>query len=269
MKIAIHPVGEPGVRAGRILLAERDLTELGFYRRSFPHPDDRRARSIPDLSGSDVVVTDETSHPEHIAQEAAVAGTHCVLWSDLWMDRSMAAELDELFTQAGLTLLVGASLGTGIGSALAAHEITRTDEALELTTAWTVPGRKLRKGEPLPFPKPIGPLWGREVFDEDIPRTVPSRTFVAPIPGDWGGAMARLTGALDDGIAQRVVGVADHAGHLEGLAIAAGTLAVAAGAFPPGLQWAGAAAEAYLERALEAGLTVATYTSHESSRDRL
>ena len=269
MKIAVHPIGEPCVRAGRILLAEQELTSLGFYLRSFPNPDDHRAGSISELAGSDVVVTDETSHPEHIAEDSAAAGVSCVLWSDLSTDRDAATELDSLFMEAGCTLLVGAALGTGIASALAAHEITRTDEALELTSAWTVPGRRLRKGEPLPFPAPVGPLWGRQVYDDDdVPQTVPSRTFVAPVQGDWAGAMARLTGVLDDGIAQRVVGVADHAGHLEGLALAAGALAVAGGAYPPGLQWPTVAAKAYLECALQAGLAVATYTSSESSRER-
>lgn len=268
MRIAIHPVAEAGVRAGRILLAERYLSELGFYGRSFQHPDDRRARSIDDLTGFDVVVTDETDHPEHIAEAALDAGISCVLWSDLWQDRDEAARLDRAFAETGSTLLIGASLGPGIASCLAAHEIARTDTPLQLTVAWTVPGRPLRRGEPLPFPKPVGARWGREVFDEDIPRDVPHHTYVAPVPGEWAGAMARMTGVLDDGVARRVVGVADQAAHLEGLALAAGSLAVASGAYGPGLQWPSNAAESYLERALEAGLTLATYTSEQSSRDR-
>ncbi len=265
MRVALYPVAEPGIRAGRILLSEPHLAELGMYRRSITNPDDPRARNIESLDGFDALVTDETDDPLEVARWALEAGVSAALWSDLWEDRDAAGELGEEFAAAGLTLLVGASLGSGIAAALTFHELTRTDEALEAKVAWTVPGRPLRKGEAIPFPKPVGPRWGREVDGEEQPAPIPTRRYVAPVPGDWAGACVRLTGLLDDGVAQRVVGVADHAGHLEGLALAAGALAAAAGAFPPGLQWPATEPE-YLNRALEAGLAVATFTL-ESSRE--
>ncbi len=267
MRVAVYPIAEAGIRAGRILLGDPHLTELGMYRRSLRNPDDPRARSIEDLEGFDALVTDETDHPLDVASWALAAGVSCALWSDLWRQRDEARRLGEEFAAAGLTLLVGASLGSGIAAALVSHELARTDEALEAKVAWTVPGRPLRRGEAIPFPKPVGPRWGKEVDDDDQPSTVPTRRFVAPVSGDWAGAVVRLTGLLHDGVAQRVVGVADHAGHLEGLALAAGALSVAAGAFAPGLQWPASEPE-YLNRALEAGLTVATFTIEESSRDR-
>ncbi len=266
MRIAVHPAAEPGLRAARIVLAERTLAELGMYRRSLSNPDDPRARPVRDLVGFDVLASDDVDDPFATATEALEAGVSCVLWSDLWEDRARASDLGDQFALAGLTLLIGASLGSGIAAALATHEVARTEEALELTTAWTVPGRPLRRGEPLPFPEPVGPRWGRPVDDDAFLATVATRRFAAPVTGDWAGAMARITGVVDDGVAQRVVGVADLAGHLEGLAIAAGALTVATGAYSPGLQWPNAHEE-YLERALEAGLAVATFTVEESSRE--
>jgi hypothetical protein len=267
MRIAVHPQAEPGLRAARIILGERQLAELGMFRRSLNNPDDPRARPIDDLAGFDVLVSDDVDDPFAIAHDALEAGVSCVLWSDLWEDRAAARALGDQFAAAGLTLLVGASLGSGIASALASHEVARTEETLELTVAWTIEGRPLRRGEPLPFPDPVGSRWGREVEDQDLPAPRPTRHFVAPITGDWAGAMARITGVLDDGVARRVVGVADHAGHLEGIAIAAATFTVATGAYRPGLQWP-STHEEYLEKALTAGLAVATFTVEESSRER-
>ena len=129
----------------------------------------------------------------------------------------------------------------------------------------------------LVFPTQIAVVFGRqrdrevalrrEVEDQDLPAVVPTRHFVAPVTGDWAGAMARITGVVDDGVARRVVGVADHAGHLEGLSLAAAALTVATGAYPPGLQWPSTHEES-LEHALAAGLAVATFTIEESSRER-
>ncbi len=267
MRIALWPVAEPGIRAGRILLAERDLTELGLYRRSFNNPDDMRARRVDGVEGFAVLASDEVDEPFRVAEAALDARTSCVLWSDLWTDREAARDLGEQFAAAGRSLVVGASLAAGLAAGLASHELARTDEPLELTVAWTVPGRPLRRGEPLPFPKPVGPRWGKEVDDADQPAPVSTRRFVAPISGEWAGAMVRSTGLVGDGVAQRVVGVADHAGHLEGIAIAAAAAATAAGAFPPGLVWP-ASEDEYLDRALSAGLTVATFTVEDPSRDR-
>ncbi len=267
MRIALLPVAEAGIRAGRILLAERALAELGMFRRSFTNPDDMRARRIDDLTGFDLLVSDEVDDPFEVAETALGAGVSCVLWSDLWADRDAARDLGDRYAERGLTLLVGASLAAGLATALATHELARTDEALEITVAWTTPGRPLRKGEALAFPQPVGSRWGEEVTDDDQPAAVPTRRFVAPGPGDWAGAMIRMTGVVADGVAQRMVGVADHAGHLEGIALAAAAVTAAAGAYPSGLQWP-AGQDEYLERALAAGLAVATYTIEDPSHDR-
>jgi hypothetical protein len=125
--------------------------------------------------------------------------------------------------------------------------------------AWTEPGKPLRRGEAIPFPEPVGSRWGR-------PRPADRwRAFAAPVGGEWAAAMARVTSATEAGVITRIVGVADLATHLEALALAAGTLAVARNAYPSGLQRADAAAVAFLAEALNAGLGVATYSQRESA----
>jgi hypothetical protein len=247
VRIAVHHTSEVGVRAGRILLAEREVTMVGVVDRDVRPPDDRLER-ITDLAGYDVIGSDDPA-PRRRVEAALAAGIDCVLWID-------AADLTEAygdeFTRRGLTLLRGCNLGSGIAPALASHEMARADGALDTTIAWTEPGTPLRRGEAIPFPDPVGARWAKA-------RSTPAadRAFVARVNDEWAGAMARITAAGDDGVVTRIVGVADVAPHLEALALAAGLLAVES--YPPGPQWPGAAAEAYLTRALTAGLTVASY----------
>ena len=261
-RIAVHATAEPGARAGRILLGEPDLIELGTYRCSFTTPGDSRVQRTDDLSGFDVLASDDTGDPLTIAAQARTAGIPCVLWSDLWEGRAEGRSAGDDFARSGLTLLLGAALGPGIAHALASHEVARLDRVTSVSVGWTVPGRPLRRGEALPFPEPVGSLWARETDDPDLPSPAPTRRLVAPLQGDWAGATARVSGTVDGRPGHRVVGVADHAGHLEGLALAAGAVAVVSGGYGVGLQWP-SAADTYLEHALAAGLTVATFTGHD------
>ncbi len=267
MRIAVRATGEPGMRAARILLGEPLLQRLGYLDRAPQFLDDERVAAVRRPSGYDVVVSDETETPLAVVESALEVGASCVVWSDLWEYTDELDDLDAAFASAGTTLLAGASLGSGIAPALAQHELARTDETLELSLAWTVPGRKLRRGEPLPFPQPVGALWGREIDDDHPPAPERTTRFVAPLEGEWGGAMVRATGILGDGVARRVVGIADHAGHLEGLSLAAGAAVVGTNRAPSGLCWASDVGDDYLRSALEAGLEVATFTA-ATSRDR-
>ena len=83
---------------------------------------------------------------------------------------------------------------------------------------------------------------------------------MAPVAGDWAGAMAKITSRGSGDRVTRIVGVADLAPHIEAIALAAGALAVGGGAFRPGLRQPADAAEAYLAEALGVGLDVAAYT---------
>ncbi|MFQ5947508.1 MAG: hypothetical protein ACE5KX_01430 [Acidimicrobiia bacterium] len=262
MRIAIHATEEVGTRAGRIMLAERDLKAMGLFEYEGRKFDDRRIVPATELAHFDVVVSDDLHRPERLAEIAAEASISCVLRADF-------VPLDDLearFSGPGTTLLVGANLAQGIAATLAAHELARTNEVLDLTLGWTVEGRPRRRGEAIPFPDPVGARWAQEVEvdDSDGRDSVPVHRFVAPIEGEWAGAMARVTGVDGDGVAQRVVGVADHVNHLEAIALAAGALAVAANGYEPGVRRPEEAPERYLEAALGIGMAVATYTVEES-----
>lgn len=249
MRIAVEQDSEVAARAAQILLAERDLDTLGLLDRT-PRQvaGDGRLVRTDDLDGFALVVSD-TSEPAALLDRALASGTSICLWRDVDV-----AEYDDEFADQGCVLLVGANLASGIAPALAAHETARGGTVMDVTIAWTEPGRPLRRGEALPFPDPVGARWGAE-----RPSTT-GRSFAAPVTGQWAGAMARVTSAHDDGVVTRVVGVADLAPHLEALALAAGALTMAAGDFSPGVATPVAASERYLEAALRAGLDVAAYS---------
>jgi hypothetical protein len=250
VRIAIHHVDDVGLRAGRILLGERRLDALGVVGRRPNRSTDSRLELAGDLAGYDVLVSDDVHDPWEQAGRALEAGVNCVLWYDGDDD---TAALGPAFAERGRTLLTGANLANGIAPCLAFHETARSKEILDVSCAWTEPGRPLRRGEALPFPDPIGARWGR-------PRegTAGVRRFVAPIDGEWAGAMARVTEGSPEGVVVRVVGVADLAAHLEALALAAGALAVSEYGY--GLVAATDRPEDYLAASLDAGLDVAAYS---------
>jgi len=132
--------------------------------------------------------------------------------------------------------------------------VARGGEVFDVVTAWTEPGKPLRRGEGVQFPEPVGARWARPSS-----RARPN-ALVSPIEGEWAAGLARVTSAGTSGVSTRVVGVADNALHLESLALASAALAVASSAYPPGLHHADASAERFLNRALGAGLDVAAYT---------
>jgi hypothetical protein len=253
MRIALHATGDIGKRAGRILLGEADLAALGLYGHSGGSGEDRRTTAIRDLEGYDVLVTDapDGAALARIAVEDALDAVLAV-HADVDDDVAAAAE------SAGLTVLTGASLAGGIAETLAAHEAAAAGEEISVRIAWTVAGSPRRRGVAIPFPDPVGARWGKTVSDEG--HTVRQ---VAPVSDTWAGAVATVTGRSGGRRLQRTVGVADDADHLAALALAAGALAVASGAYAAGVRHPADAADAYLAAALRVGLGVAAFTADE------
>lgn len=248
MRIALHAVGDAGERAGRILLAERELVALGLYGHGGSHVADRRTIAIRDLSGYDVLVTDDVDAASALAGIALDDGLHCVVAAET-VDAGLAAR----FATAGRTLLIGSGTVASIAASLASHEVARTDEPLSVSMAWTVTGKPLHRGVAVAFPDPVGGRWGRRTGRS------PERIEV-PVEGQWAGASVTVSGRVGGEPVRRVVGVADHRGHLEGIALAAGALAVTSGGYREGLHRPGDSPEAYLAAALRVGLGVATFT---------
>lgn len=255
MRIAINQVDDVGLRAGRILLGERRMSSLGVVGRRPSTIVDRRLEAAVDLGAYDVLVTDDVVDPIAQAEAALDAGISCVLWAD---GTDELAALSDRFVAAGSTLLVGANLAAGIAPCLAAHEQAASTEILDVSIAWTEPGRPLRRGEAIPFPDPVGARWARP-----LPTDGAVRRYVAPLDGEWAGAMARVTTGTRSGVLSRVVGVADLAPHLEALALAAGVLTI--GDYGYGVVHAADRAETFLANALNAGLDVAAYSLHEEA----
>jgi hypothetical protein len=250
MRLALHATGEVATRAGRVLLAEKELTALGLIDQH-PAEHDSRLERVEVLATYDALITD-ASAPEPDIEMALVAGVGCVVWVDA---EDAYDRYDEDFTDAGLRLITGCNLATGIAPSLIAHEVAATDNVLETSAAWTEPGSPRRRGHAIPFPDPIGSRWGEE---RETPYA--DRAFVARVGGEWAAAMARVTGASDTGVVTRIVGVADLAVHLEALALAVAGMLVTD--YPPGSSQPADLSERYLARLLDAGLDVAAHTLH-------
>ena len=248
MRLALYQSGEVATRAGRILLAERSLTALGLVDKHPTEADDR-LEHVEVLATYDALMTDSSSPNEQI-EAALSAGISCVVWDDA---EDAADEYGEDFAAAGLKLLTGCNLGSGIAPSLTAHEVAGAGTVLDVTTAWTEPGTPRRRGEPIPFPEPVGSRWAepRETAYTD-------RAYIARTTGEWAAAMARVTGATEAGVVTRIVGVSDLAVHLEAIALATGAMVISE--YTPGANRPADQAEAYLSRALNAGLDVAAHT---------
>ena len=254
MRVVVHPIGEVGRRALRILQAEPAVTEAAAWGVTEPPP---RTGVIADLEGVDVVVTDRPE-PDDLAKACLAAGASLVTTA------SWGGEPWQALADAGLSLVVGANIETGLAASLALQEAALMDEPLEVRLAWTVPGRPRRRGEPIPFPEPVGSRWGKEVDPQGwAGHNLSVKAFEAPVDGQWAGVMARVSGALDGGVQRTIVGVADHAMYLAAIALAAPVVPVGQHAYDPGRQWDSAAPTAYLDRALASGLDIASF--HETT----
>jgi hypothetical protein len=253
VRIALHQTTEVGLRAARIVLAERDLDELALLDRNPRSTSDLRVTRTDDLEGFDALVSDSLDDVDELVDRALDAGINVCLWNEFDF-----AELDAAFIERMASLVAGSNLASGIAPCLAAHEITRSGHVMDASIAWTEPGTPLRRGDGVPFPDPVGARWAKR-------RTIGNReVLVAPVLGEWAAAMARVTSASDSGVVTRIVGVADLAPHLEALALAAGAITTARDDYPIGATMPEEAAEAYLAAALTAGLDVASYELAES-----
>lgn len=242
MRILLDTTAEVGFRAGRILLGDRRISRLGLVDKDPADGGDDRLEAAREWDAYEVVVTD-AEDPERVVTGAVDAGISCVVW--------MEPDLDGCQPADNTVVMTGSNLASGIAPCLASHEVARASSVSDVTTAWTEPGSQLRSGEPLAFPDPVGGLWGRPHGPN---------AFVAPVSGEWAGAMATVSSAGTGGTVTRIVGVSDLAPHLEAIALAAGALAVGAGSYPPGIRRPTDAAEAYLAEALGVGLDVAAYS---------
>ena len=257
MRLALHPTGETGRRAGRILLAEPGLEALGIYGRRSAATEERRATAITDLAGFTVLASDDATAPFDLAAIAVADGLSCVLAADVTPDPALAGR----FAAIGRSLLVAASL-PGLAEALAHRAFGRGPGPDTLLVAWTREGKTERRDVAVPFPAPVGARWGTRLPPHPQDAATTTRAEV-PVAGPWAGALARVTVGTGRKRQERLVAVADDRLHLEAIALAAGALVLARGAAPPGACRPGAVAAAYLQACLGVGLEVAGLGRHD------
>ena len=247
MKIALEATTKIGSRAARVLLAERSVEAIGLIGRRSTSGDPR-VSTITNLAGWDVVVSDDPEHTERRYLQASDHGIPFVVPGG-----------EAVVPHPDIPFVVGANPSFGLAASVAANECSHNDTPLEALVGWTEPGHRLRRGDPLAFPKPIGNLWahaGANVWPQ-APHAV--QFLAAPVEGTWAGLTVRVTAATPEGVEVRTLGVADDGAFLEGIALAAAVLAAGTGAYPIGINYPTAAFREYLEGALRAGLDVATF----------
>ncbi len=256
MRIAVHAISTVGRRVLRVLQGEPHVSEVGFWG---PEEADGRPPTINDLRTVDILVAEKIP-PKSLVESALASRTPLVVAANKGRDlgRSFAAE--------GVSLVLGANLGAGLSTCLAAQEAAFLDEPLEIRLAWTVPGRPRRKGEAIPFPGPVGSMWAQPT---DVigwtQKDIPVKAFAAPVESNWHAAMAQVSGAIDDGVQRTIVGTADDGEFLAAIALAAAVVPTGQHAYGPGLHWVSEAPSPYLDRALAAGIDVASYHDRTSA----
>ncbi len=142
----------------------------------------------------------------------------------------------------------GVLAGENLAAALA-ERAGWTTEARETRLAWTVPGPPLGGGEAVNFPPPAGPRWAGRTQGSSLPGQV--AYLAAPVDDSWMGLLADVDG--------QQMAVADDAGFLRGIFLAAAALSAARGAYPPGPGRPADPAGMFLRTAQKIGLEIATH----------
>ena len=145
-------------------------------------------------------------------------------------------------------LVGGVLAGENLAAALAERAGWNT-EAEKTRLAWTVPGQPLGGGEAVNFPPPAGPRWAGRTQGSSLPGEV--AYLAAPIDDPWMGLLADVDG--------RKMAVADDAGFLRGIFLAAAALSAARGAYPPGPGRPADPNGVFLRTAQKMGLEIAAH----------
>ena len=212
MRIALAPSGPTGLRAGRVLLADRRVTAVGAFGTEV-HSQDSRVQSIDSLDGWDMVVSDAAPDDERISA-AITAGI-------LLATPHTAPELSEI--RENSPILTGASPASGLPAALAISAMSRLDRVENVSAAVTVPARRVPHQNAVSYPDPIGPLWS-----ESTPAPSPTLRdllfYHSPYDGPLAGITARAEGEVAGAPKIISYGIVDDPLFLGAIALAAAAL---------------------------------------------
>ncbi|MCZ7534339.1 MAG: hypothetical protein M5U23_13255 [Acidimicrobiia bacterium] len=244
VKVAVDTGTEVGNRAVRVLLGERSVDYIGVLAGGVP--DRKRSGPVNDLDGYDVLMSDGTSDIHGLIGKAAVAGIPLVYWLDLD---------DHLDSPGHIPVIHGANVAAALTAALAVHPVATSHQGDEVRIGWTEPGKSLKRGQPMPFPDPIGNTWTKRRGK----RRSGADEFVGFRNDEWGGAVVDVEGPAG----RRIVGVADHAGYIEAITLAAVSLLAGEGAYDSRSQAAASNPEQLLNKLGDLELEVAVWRSSQ------
>ncbi len=250
VRIALEATGEAGNRAGRVLLAESELSQIGLIgRQPLPGRDDRVV-AVGDLADWDVMVSDAGGGLVERVRQAETAGIPLVLAGRLRRRRRPPA----------VPVVENAIFSGVIAQALLERELERLASPQRVTVAVTTHGKPRSKGLPAHFPDPVGSRWADEV---DTPwRTTPAPMHYLEAPIDdpiWAGLSIEVTGTDQARNVQRLVALVDVGAFLAGIALSAAAIALLEQQPSPG--WVHLDSTPLLRAAVAQGLAVAELAS--------
>jgi len=248
MRIALAPSGPTGLRAGRVLLADRRVTAVGAFGTEVGFQDSR-VRSIESLDGWDVLVSDAAPDDERI-REAVGAGT-------LLVTTHTATELSGIRERS--PMLTGASPASGLPVALVISAMSRLDRVENVSAAVTVPARRVPHQNAMSYPDPIGPLWS-ESAPSPSPTVRDLLFYHSPYDGSLAGVTARAEGEVAGALKILSYGIVDDSLFLGAIALAAAALMILDGSPPDGCIGVETEAHRYLEACTAAGMGVASFS---------
>ncbi len=238
MRVAVDTSTEVGNRSVRSLLSESRVAFVGVLNAEVPRH--KRSGPIDDLATFDVLMSDGATDFHRLVGLASVAEIPLVLWHEL------DAPLQE---SAPIPIVHGANVAIALTGALASHPNAAITDDDTVVVGWTEPGKPHRSGHPLPFPEPIGSVWGKKRSEG---------RYAAFLDNDLGGAVVDVEGPTG----RRIVGVSDHAAYIEALTLAGTAITVAETQHGAGAVSAGTLGEQLLNTVSAMELDVAVWRSN-------
>ena len=169
--------------------------------------------------------------------------------------------LSEISSSVGSSPVVAAaSAKAGLPASLAELLILRFDSIRSISAAITVESKRIRRGQPVSFPDPVGALWSERV---PSPVSTPKGLSFAhsPYDGSLAAISVRAEGDVGGSSHSVMTGVVDDPIFMGAIALAAAALMLPDNDPVDGPIEVQQRAAAYIEACEEAGLGIATFSA--------
>ncbi len=214
MRVALGAVGSVGLRAGRVLLSDRRITELGSLSREV-RSSDPRVRAIDSADGFDLLVSNAALDEQRV-RDAVAAGVPLVTPHPFAQVARVAGKAP---------FMAACAPDSGLPAALASLALEQLDRVVDVTAAVTAAPRRIRSRRSACFPDPVGTLWC-----ERVPQPVAhptAMTFLhAPFDGPLSGISVTAYGEVDGRPRTVAIGIVDDPDYLAAIALAGAALMV-------------------------------------------